>query len=258
MLQEGYAVGSINVRLSTIKTYARLAAKAGIIDPTEYALIKAVDGYSYKEKPHLDEKREVAGLATRIGKKKKQAVSITPAQADHLKNDQPDTPQGRRDALLMCLLLDHGLRCGEVAALDVKAIDLKRNKLTFYRAKVSIEQTHTLSADTIQAAQAYFSQANVPTTGQLLHGSRKDGTLTSTGMSERAITKRVTVLGEKVGVENLSAHDCRHFWATDAAESGTVMSVLMQAGGWASPAMPARYIKAAEIANEGIRQGAKR
>jgi hypothetical protein len=32
----------------------------------------------------------------------------------------------------------------------------------------------------------------------------------------------------------------------------------MQAGGWASPAMPARYIKAAEIANEGIRQGARR
>jgi len=30
---------------------------------------------------------------------------------------QPDTPQGRRDPLLMCILLEHGLRYGEIAIL---------------------------------------------------------------------------------------------------------------------------------------------
>jgi len=41
-LLKGYAVSSVNVRLSTIKTYARLAFKAGTLGSTEYALIRAV------------------------------------------------------------------------------------------------------------------------------------------------------------------------------------------------------------------------
>jgi integrase len=40
------------------------------------------------------------------------------AQAKVLKS-QPDSPQGRRDVLLMCLLLDHGLRVGEAIRLEV-------------------------------------------------------------------------------------------------------------------------------------------
>ncbi len=31
------------------------------------------------------------------------------------------------------------------------------------------------------------------------------------GMSERAITERIKVLGARIGIEGLSAHDCRHF-----------------------------------------------
>jgi len=40
-------------------------------------------------------------------------------------------------------------------------------------------------------------------------------------MIERAITKRVATLGRAFGVARLSAHDCRHYWATDAARNGT-------------------------------------
>jgi integrase len=55
---------------------------------------------------------------TRKGAKKAQPVSLTPEQAARLKA-QPDTPQGRRDALLLGLLLDYGLRVGEVAGLQI-------------------------------------------------------------------------------------------------------------------------------------------
>jgi len=43
----------------------------------------------------------------------------------HLLKRQPDTPLGRRDALLVCLFLDQGFRCGEVHTLRVKRIDLE-------------------------------------------------------------------------------------------------------------------------------------
>ncbi|MBC8492724.1 MAG: site-specific integrase, partial [Chloroflexi bacterium] len=52
-----------------------------------------------------------------------------------------------------------------------------------------------------------------------------------------------------------SAHDCRHYWATQAARSGTPIDRLQDAGGWSSPAMPLRYVEAAKIANEGVRLG---
>ena len=65
----------------------------------------------------MNEKRETAEIPLRLGLKKAEPVSISTHQAKALK-DQPDTPRGRRDGLLMCLLLDHGLRVGEVAKLS--------------------------------------------------------------------------------------------------------------------------------------------
>jgi integrase len=257
-LQQGYAVNSINVRLSTVKRYAALAFQAGAIDTAEHALIRTVKGYSHKETRHVDEQRAEAGAATRIarpGAKKAEAVSIPAEVVKALKTGQPDTPQGRRDALLMCLLLDHGLRCGEVARLTVASLNLKAKELRFYRPKVDKVQTHTLSADTLKAARAYLNSgdASLLADAPLLRESNKAGKLTGDGMSERAVTKRVQALGKQAGLPGLSAHDCRHSWATRAARNGTDPFALQEAGGWNSLAMPRRYVEAARIANEGVK-----
>lgn len=253
-LQQGFAVSSVNVRLSTVKAYAKLAVKAGTLDKTEYAMVRAVSGYSHKESKRIDQARAAADLPIRYnrpGAKKAEPVSLTREQAALLKN-QPDTPQGRRDALLICLLLNHGLRSGEVARLNVSDFDLPVGELRFYRPKVDLVQTHRLTSDTLQAARAYFA-TDAPALGPLLRGSRKDGRLHEAGMSERAITKRVAELGKVIDVKGLSAHDCRHYWATTAARNGTPIDRLQDAGGWASPAMPLRYVEQAKISNEGVR-----
>jgi len=62
----------------------------------------------------------------------------------------------------------------------------------------------------------------------------------------------VGVLGRRVGIENLSPHDCRHYWATRATKLGTHIKNLQQAGGWNSPYMPIRYAEDNAIANEGV------
>jgi integrase len=248
MLARGYATGSVNVRLSTIKTYTRLAFRAGAVDGAEYAMIRTVTGYSHRESKRVDQKRPV----TRVGEKKAAPTRLTPEQAAALK-DQPNSPQGRRDALLMCLLLDHGLRCGEVSLLTADDIDLDRGLLRFYRPKVDKEQIHRLTDDTLYAAEAWFRSGDAPAEGPLLRGSRKGGALAKAGMTERAITKRVRSLGRRVGVNGLSAHDCRHYWATHAARSGTDPFSLQEAGGWSSLAMPRRYVEDAQVANEGIK-----
>jgi len=247
MLQESYAIGSVNVRLSTVKVYCKLAAKAGVLSATEYALIKLVAGYRHAEGRNVDQQRE----STRKGHKKAIAVSINSAACKALK-DQPDTPQGRRDALLMCFLLDHGLRCGEIAGLTPQSLDLDAGTLTFYREKVDLVQTHHLTADTWRAARRYLDICQP--TGALLMGSRKSGRLEGS-MGTRAITGRVNTLGERLGIEGLSAHDGRHAWATSAVKGGTDIKALQDAGGWSSPAMPLRYAESSKIANEGVKLG---
>jgi len=72
-------------------------------------------------------------------------------------------------------------------------------------------------------------------------------------MSDRAITKRVNYLGQQLlGIDTLSAHDCRHYWATAAAREGTDPFRLQEAGGWNSLTMPRHYVEDAKIANEGV------
>lgn len=251
-LQNGAAVKSVNRALTAVRRYCGLAFAAGVIDETAHALIATVQGYSGKDAKRIDERRQDAGKRTRVGNKKADHVSLSDEQAAALKA-QPDTPQGRRDALLMCLLLDHGLRVGEVAGLRVADVDLKAGELVFYRPKVDKTQRHKLTADTLRAARAWVDAGECPAfdDAPLLRSSRKGGELTDAGMTTRSISERVRTLGAAVGVEGLSAHDCRHAWATRWAGKVDVFR-LQEAGGWSSLAMPRRYTEWARIANEGM------
>lgn len=267
LLLAGYAVSSVNVRLSTVKGYATLAAQAGALDAGELALIRGVKGYKRAEGKHLDDLRAAEGIDTRRqetrtgqrSNKKAQPVTLARAQAAALKAQPDTTPQGRRDRLIMALLLDHGLRVGELARLTVADFDLKAGELRFYRPKVDKVQTHRLTPDALRAARAYLLQ-DAPALGPIWRasaskreGKAQRGELTNQGLSARAITERVSELGARAGLVGLSAHDLRHYWATQAARNGTPLDRLQDAGGWSSLAMPARYIEAAKIANEGVR-----
>lgn len=272
-LQQGYAIGSVNVRLATVKTYCQLALHAGDPDHDAYIRIKAVKGYSHKEGRNVDQRRATA----RTGRKKATAVSITAEQARLLKRQPADTPQGRRDALLMCLLLDHGLRVSEIAGLRVEHFNLAVGTFTFYRPKVDLVQTHELTSDTLRAATAYLLiNGDAPAAGPLLPGSRKNRVLSTgkmkgrkpkepaqteaqhvvqagNGMTAGAINKRVGFLGAQIGLHGLSPHDCRRYWATSATRGGTDLKSLQDAGGWKSPAMPMRYVESQAVANKGVK-----
>jgi integrase len=251
LLGRGLALASVNRKLSTVKVYAGLAAQAGVIGGGDLALIKSVQGYSAREFTRVDEKR----LVSRQSSKKEASTVLTPEQAQALKRGNPlgaDTPQGRRDAVMMCLLLDHGLRVGELAALAVTDLHLPAGLLKFYRPKVDKVQTHQLTADTLAALRVYFLH-DAPALGLLLRGSNKAGVLTGSGMTERSITRRVGFLGEQLGIERLSAHDLRHSWATRAIRKGTDPFALQQAGGWTSMQTVRKYVDESAIANEGVK-----
>lgn len=227
-IQQGYAVGSVNVRLATVKAYAKLATQAGALSADAYALIALVPGYRRAEGLRLDSKRP---HTRKPGAKKAAPVSITREQAAQLKA-QADP----RDALLMALLLDHGLRVGEVVRLEAAHFDCARGVLRFFRPKVNKEQHHRLS-DAARAAIA---------AGALAGGAPLFGV-------ERTVRRKVAALGRAIAIPALSPHDCRHAWATFATRAGTPLKALQDAGGWSSPAMPLRYAESEAIANTGVK-----
>lgn len=247
-LRDGFSVATVNRRVTTIHRYAELAFAAGCLDQDNYLRIGNVKAIPAKRKRHIDAKRPVS----RLGAKKPQSNRLNPAQAATLKAQDELSPQGRRDRLLMCLLLDHGLRIGEIVLLHRNQFDLSAGTMTFDRPKVDKVQTHKLSMDTLAALRSYIDSGDCPSDDSLWRGSRRDGNLVeSTGISTRALADRVKCLGVGVGFENLSPHDCRHYWATYWSKRVDI-ATLQQAGGWTSLSTVQRYIDLNEIANEGM------
>jgi integrase len=257
-LTQGFAVSTINRSLSTVKKYCELAMTAGTLDPQEAAQIRTVRSIAQKEARNINQRR----LQTRVdrpGAKKADSVLITDEHAKLLKTSQPNTAQGRKDKLLMCLLIDLGLRASEVEALRVEDVDMRNETINVYRIKTDLRQKLDLTRDLRMALRDYFEHDQFMKTGSLFIG----------GMSDRAITKRVQHLGidygyyteelqedkrHKLGqaikkIGTLSAHDLRHYLATRLSRDGLNAQQLMETMGWASLSTAQRYIEASEIAN---------
>ncbi|MGB1251760.1 MAG: tyrosine-type recombinase/integrase [Candidatus Promineifilaceae bacterium] len=248
MLRNGYSVSSINNRLSAVRVYAKLAASAGTIGRIESLEIGDVRGYAGKEAQRIDERREV----TRIGLKKERHTSIAEADLARFREPMDKRDRAVRDAFIRCIMIDMGLRVGEVVRLTVEGVDMERGVISFFRPKVHTTQTHNLPRTVRLALETYLRLA--PKSGRLLCGSKRNGKLNhQRGMSESNIALMVKRSGQLLGYERLSPHDFRHSWATRAARSGTDLFVLQEAGGWNSLVMPRRYVEKQKIANQGLK-----
>lgn len=248
MLIDGFAIGSINRALSTIRLYATLAK----LPSEQLTHIKAIHGFSRKDGIHADEQRQAQQIATRRTPQKPTPTCVAhETLAGFLRLPATPSYQQARDTLLLCLMLEMGLRVSEVHSLTMEQFDLLMGQITFYREKVSKTQTHTLPEYTAIAAAAL---AMFVTAGSPFLATTKGGKRSDTPMTLRAIQKRITFLFAKAGVKNVSPHDLRHAWATDMLHAGTDIKSMMSAGGWNSPAMPLRYVEETAIANAGVKQ----
>lgn len=242
-LASGFRIGSVNVRLSTIKTYARLAAQAGYLPSERAQLIELVHGISHKEGRNIDAIRE----RTSVGAKKPEPTRISPAHVALLKQQLlAETLQGdtlaSRDLLLFLLPAEHSLRCSELALLTHANLDLDAGLLRIYRQKTDRWQLHQLTPSALEAARHYLRLCAVE---MWLFPGEQPGT----GLATRSIYARISVCGKRVGLDHLGPHDLRHYYATYSKGD---IGALQQAGGWSSPTMPLKYRVEQEIANKGV------
>jgi integrase len=277
LLLENYAISSVNARLSTVRTYAQMAVKAGVISREEGILIQSVKGFSRQGGLNVDDQRAQTRIdevtyaykpegkrrsvvVTRRSTKKKNPAPISDQDAKALKKVRNASAQAWRDALLMCLLLDHGLRASEVALLRVSDINLASGQMRFYRPKVKGTAhewtTHQLTDACYKVAFTYINQhypnplmpdgTLILTTTRLLKNG-EGGQLLQNGMSRIRLSERVTWLSKQLLLPKVSAHDCRHYCATKMARLGYGVDELMAWFGWTSAQTAVRYVTAVDV-----------
>jgi site-specific recombinase XerC len=232
MRAQGYAQESIITCLYTIKAYCRMASEAGILSTSEYERIRTIQLVKDKQQASSD-----APVPPRLlSKKKSTPLYISAQQAERLLQ-QPNTPQGARDELLLCLLLLQGLWPTEIATLPADAIDLKTGTLTVYRTLAREKQVHPLTDETRTAARRYLTFCSP--SALLLMGSRKGGHLTG-HITDRAIHDRVRALGARVGLPTLSPQDCHRYWEQSTQRTSSQEKPLPVSR---TPALTSRRVK---------------
>lgn len=159
----------------------------------------------------------------------------------------------RRDAAIIYLFLDSGIRRGELAALLVTDLDLDYREVTVLgkgrrTRTVAFGRKAAWALDRYLTARANHRQAEVP---QLWLGEKGKGPMTGSGVFQM-IQRR----GQLIGAEGLHPHVMRHTWAHLMKSSNMSDDEIMKNAGWRSPQMLARY--AASTASERARESAKR
>jgi integrase/recombinase XerC len=159
----------------------------------------------------------------------------------------------RRDAAIIYLFLDSGIRRAELAALHVDQLDLDYREVTVLgkgrrTRTVAFGRKAAWALDRYLTERARHRQAEVP---QLWLGEKGKGPMTGSGIFQM-IQRR----GERVGVAGLHPHVMRHTWAHLMKAANMSDDEIMKNAGWRSPQMLARY--AASTASERARESAKR
>lgn len=190
-----YKASSIGIQLHTIKKYASLAAEAGYLPLEAYKAIK-------KLRPPQETEPRPSRFA------------LTDQDVQRLLQ-QPDTTQGRRDALCLALLLQCGLWPRSIVALNRSSFNLVERTVSFYSYATHEYETCQLDPLTLAAATQYLKRT-FPYEEALFVGNRKAGT--GRRLTDRTVNHRVQELGKKIGLKGLIPKDCHAYWKQTHAE----------------------------------------
>lgn len=196
---------------------------------------------------------EVRLTLRRIAKEKgtasKQADALTRRAVDRMLDAAPKTLQGARDCALLAVAYDSACRRSELVALDVEdvtpgedgaAVALIRRSKTDQEGKGRVV---LLAPDTVARLTAWLSAAGIGE-GPIFRPVRKGGrTVGANRLGDDAVAEIFKGMARRVEIDatNVSGHSTRVGFAQDTAALGCSLPEIMQAGGWKSPTMVARY-----------------
>lgn len=215
-----------------VATIAHLHRAAQLPDPTKAEAVR------------LALKR----LSRSKGTRQRQAAAITRQVAEQMLDATGTRPIDCRDRALLLTMRDLLARRSEIVALDVADITFASDGTAtalIRRSKTDQGgqgQVRLLGPAATAAIKAWIDVARI-TTGALFRSlSRAGRALDRLPAGDVArILKRLAARAQVDDAHGISGHSCRVGMAQDLTAHGCDLAAIMQAGRWATPAMPARY-----------------
>jgi integrase len=224
MLEKKLSASTVNVRLSAVRKLIGEAQRNGIIGAEEAASIAGV--------PNLSQK------GTRVGN------WLTRDQAKELLT-VPDrsTIKGKRDYVILALLLGCALRRQELASLDVDAIQMREGRwvLPDLRGKGGRVRTVAIPVWVKQGINAWMVAAKIED-GRLLRPLSKSGKLIGDELGDWAIWSVVEQSANEIGIEHFGAHDLRRTCAKLCRKNGGELEQIKFLLGHSSIQTTERYL----------------
>jgi len=223
---DGLAPSTINVRLTAARKLVEEARRNGMLGAEEAASLTDV--------PNVRQ----AGL--RLGN------WITREQAKELLQ-VPDrsTLGGKRDYVILALLVGCALRRQELASLDVQTIQLREGRwvLADMEGKGRRIRTVAVPVWVKQGINAWVTAAAIEE-GRLLRSIRKGGKRIGKGLSDWAVWDVVQRSAKEIGIERFGAHDLRRTCAKLCRKAGGDLEQIKFLLGHSSIQTTERYLGA--------------
>jgi integrase len=220
---EALAPSTVNVRLSAVRKLVEEARRNGLIGVEEAASLSDV--------PNIRQQ------GTRLGN------WLTREQAKELLA-VPDrtTLKGKRDYVILAMLVGCALRREELAVLDVDTIQLREGRwvLADLEGKGRRIRTVAIPVWVKQGINAWMSAAGVDD-GRLLRAVSKGGKIKES-MSGWAVWSVVEKCAKQIGIERFGAHDLRRTCAKLCRKSGGDLEQIKFLLGHSSIQTTERYL----------------
>jgi integrase len=221
---EALSPSTINVRLSAVRKMIGEARKNGLLGAEEAA--------------HLTDIPNISQKGTRLGN------WLTREQAKELLA-VPDrsTLKGKRDYVILALLVGCALRRNELAELDVATIQQREGRwvLADLEGKGRRIRTVAIPIWVKHGINAWMTAAGIED-GRLLRSISKSGKINRDTLSDWAVWSVVEQSSKQIGIEHFGAHDLRRTCAKLCRKNGGDLEQIKFLLGHSSIQTTERYL----------------
>jgi integrase len=224
LLARNLSASTVNVKLSAIRKLVEEAKRAGLLGAEEAS--------------HMTDVPNIAQRGARLGN------WLTKEQAKELLA-VPDrsTLQGKRDYVILALLVGCALRRQELASLDVETIQLREGRwvLADLEGKGRRVRTVAIPIWVKHGINAWMTAAGIEE-GRLLRSIRKGGKKIGVGLSDWSVWSVVEQAAKDIGIERFGAHDLRRTCAKLCRKAGGDLEQIKFLLGHSSIQTTERYL----------------
>jgi site-specific recombinase XerD len=228
---DGLAASTINVRLAAIRKLAHEAADNALLEPALAAGIARVRG--------------AKALGVRAGNwlAKEQAEQLIAAP-------DPATLKGKRDRVILALMLGCGLRRNEVAGLTFEEVQQRDGRWAIVDLKGKGGRVRTVPMPGwAKVAIENWGEATGLSTGRILHSINKGDHLTHAGMTPQSVFMTVQHYARQLGIQ-AAPHDLRRTFAKLAHKGRAALEQIQLSLGHATILTTERYLGVRQDLND--------